>query len=42
MLKIIDLVKKYGEKTAVDGINLVVGKGETVVVMGPSGCGKST
>ena len=42
VLKIIDLVKKYGEKTAVDGINLVVGKGETVVVMGPSGCGKST
>ncbi|MEM5767429.1 MAG: amino acid ABC transporter ATP-binding protein [Bacillota bacterium] len=42
MLKIIDLVKKYGEKTAVDGINLVVDKGETVVVMGPSGCGKST
>lgn len=42
MLQIIDLVKKYGEKTAVGGINLSVGKGETLVVMGPSGCGKST
>jgi len=42
MLQIIDLVKRYGEKTAVGGINLVVEKGETVVVMGPSGCGKST
>ncbi len=42
MLQITDLVKKYGEKTAVGGINLTVAKGETVVIMGPSGCGKST
>lgn len=42
MLQITNLVKKYGEKTAVGGIDLSVAKGETVVIMGPSGCGKST
>jgi polar amino acid transport system ATP-binding protein len=42
MLQITELVKKYGEKPAVDGVNLRVAQGETVVVMGPSGCGKST
>ncbi|GBG58041.1 arginine ABC transporter ATP-binding protein [Sporomusaceae bacterium FL31] len=42
MLKIDNLVKKFGSLTAVDGFNLQVGRGETVVMMGPSGCGKST
>lgn len=42
MLKINNLVKKFGSLTAVDGFNLQVGSGETVVMMGPSGCGKST
>lgn len=42
MLQIANLVKKYGDKTAVDGLNLHVTHGETVVIMGPSGCGKST
>jgi putative ABC transport system ATP-binding protein len=30
------------ETTALDNINLEVGKGELVSIMGPSGCGKST
>lgn len=42
MLTIEHLTKKFGKLTAVDGFNLQVGRGETVVVMGPSGCGKST
>jgi ABC-type lipoprotein export system ATPase subunit len=40
------LRKEYGSDEglvrAVDGIDLDVGRGETVAVMGPSGCGKST
>lgn len=42
MLKIENLYKQFGSLTAVDGFNLQVGRGETVVIMGPSGCGKST
>lgn len=36
------LVKKYGNTTAVHGIDLQVKDGEFVVLVGPSGCGKST
>lgn len=37
-----DLVKKFGTRTVLDGINLKIYKGETCVIMGGSGCGKST
>ena len=42
MLTISGLTKSYGHKRALNGIDLTVKKGETVVIMGPSGCGKST
>ncbi len=42
MLEIKNLHKHYGKVAALDGVDLTVAKGETVVVMGPSGCGKST
>lgn len=42
MLEVRGLRKRYGETVALDGVDLVVPPGQTVVVMGPSGCGKST
>ena len=42
MLEIRDLRKSYGKLVALDGVDLTVSRGETVVILGPSGCGKST
>ena len=38
----IDLVKQFGDVTAVDGINLEMPGGEFFSMLGPSGCGKTT
>ncbi|EFW90534.1 ABC transporter related protein [Haladaptatus paucihalophilus DX253] len=37
-----NVVKRYDDVTAVNGIDLEVNDGEFLVVVGPSGCGKST
>jgi lipooligosaccharide transport system ATP-binding protein len=37
-----DLVKKYGETAAVDGISFEVAPGESFGLLGPNGAGKST
>jgi len=37
-----NVVKKYGDTTAVKGIQLSIGKGEFFTILGPSGCGKTT
>ncbi|PQJ84880.1 ABC transporter ATP-binding protein [Aliivibrio sifiae] len=37
-----DVVKKFGDFTAIDGINLSVPKGCIYGFLGPNGCGKST
>ena len=41
-VKLISLVKKFGEFTAVDGIDLEMPAGEFFSMLGPSGCGKTT
>jgi phospholipid/cholesterol/gamma-HCH transport system ATP-binding protein len=42
VIKAENVVKKFGERTVLNGINLEIYKGETFVIMGGSGCGKST
>src|ERR1700686_1437728 len=37
-----DIVKKFDEVAAVNGISLTVPDGEFMVLLGPSGCGKTT
>jgi spermidine/putrescine transport system ATP-binding protein len=41
-VKLVDVVKKFGEAIAVDHINLEVDDGEFFSLLGPSGCGKTT
>jgi ABC-type polar amino acid transport system ATPase subunit len=42
IIKIEKLVKLFGKLEVLKGINLLVKKGETIVIIGPSGGGKST
>ncbi len=41
-VRVVDLVKRFGDLTVLNGVNLEVRRGETLVIMGGSGCGKST
>lgn len=42
MLEIRELYKHYGKFTALDGLNLEIGKGELFGFVGPNGAGKTT
>ena len=42
IIEVKNVSKFFGEKTALDNINLSIRKGEFVTILGPSGCGKTT
>ena len=41
-IEVKDLVVRYGDAAAVNGVSFTVGRGEHVTLLGPSGCGKTT
>jgi spermidine/putrescine transport system ATP-binding protein len=41
-IQLVELVKRFGDFTAVAGIDLEIASGEFFSVLGPSGCGKTT
>ena len=41
-VEIISLVKRYGDKTAVDELTLTARGGEVTAILGPNGAGKTT
>jgi polar amino acid transport system ATP-binding protein len=42
LIEIVDIHKRYGEHTVLDGLRLNVDEHQVVCLIGPSGCGKST
>ena len=41
MIEIKELYKNFGRNQVLNGVNLTIEKGETIVILGRSGCGKS-
>lgn len=42
MIELVDVTKKYGDKTAVEGLSLSLSPGELFAFLGPNGAGKTT
>ncbi len=42
MIGVVNLTKKYGDLTVLNGITETINEGERIVIIGPSGSGKST
>lgn len=42
MIKFVDVVRKYGTKTAVNELTMEIGAGEVFAFLGPNGAGKTT
>jgi ABC-2 type transport system ATP-binding protein len=42
MIELVDVVRRYGDKTAVNGLTLHIPKGELFAFLGPNGAGKTT
>jgi phospholipid/cholesterol/gamma-HCH transport system ATP-binding protein len=42
IIEVTDLVRKFGDRTVLNGVSFKVYRGETITIMGGSGCGKST
>ena len=42
VIEVKDLVKRFGDLTVLDGINVTIPRGKITVIMGGSGCGKTT
>jgi len=42
VIRVVELVKLFGERAVLDGVSLEVYPGEVMVILGGSGCGKST